>query len=547
MDKFLLLFKDPKYLIGSLFISIFVLLVLVCWIVGLGIKEILLISVIIFIASNVYVLIKRNKNVKQSKQLEDSLAQQAEDQVYSTRPDRRDDVDKLKTKFDSAITSLKNSKLGKGQRGSAALYALPWYIIIGPPGSGKSTALRYSELEFPYVDPESKDPKVKGLGGTKNCDFWFTTDGILLDTAGRYVMPMAQADDREEWQEFLKYLKKYRRKMPINGVVCAVSIAEEDENFFGILTAEQGIIEQHAKNIRSRIDELIKTLEIEFPVYLVFTKCDRLSGFVEFYDDFGKDGRSQVWGHTLRKSLWQSRHPQDIFMHEFQRLCKHLNQRRLLKLKSERKSERKRKIYIFPLEFVSAKKKLAKFVKTLFEHNRYLENPVFRGFYFTSGTQVGNPIDRVINRIKREFGFETKTFDESPKKTRSYFIKDLFNKIIFPDQVLVSPSTKGGHRIELIRWVISAMTVVAMVIILLSMSFSYRRNHHLLGKTAMAADSIAQVEPPLSLNDLRYLEYLRLHVADLDAGPSKGNAGECIVEIRLKMRPKNGILSNGNK
>ena len=62
------------------------------------------------------------------------------------------------------------------------LYSRPWYVIIGPPGAGKTTALLNSGLRFPF-----SDQSLKGIGGTRNLDFWFADEAAIVDTAGRYT------------------------------------------------------------------------------------------------------------------------------------------------------------------------------------------------------------------------------------------------------------------------------------------------------------------------------------------------------------------------
>jgi hypothetical protein len=49
------------------------------------------------------------------------------------------------------------------------LYTRPWYVIIGAPGSGKTTALLNSGLRFPF-----SDTALKGVGGTRNLDFFLS-------------------------------------------------------------------------------------------------------------------------------------------------------------------------------------------------------------------------------------------------------------------------------------------------------------------------------------------------------------------------------------
>ncbi|MDN5850428.1 MAG: type VI secretion system membrane subunit TssM, partial [Nitrococcus sp.] len=82
--------------------------------------------------------------------------------------------------FEEAIGFLRGSNKGGN------LYQLPWYVIVGPPGSGKTTALANSGLSFP-LRQEFGQEALRGVGGTRNCDWWFTDDAVLLDTAGRYL------------------------------------------------------------------------------------------------------------------------------------------------------------------------------------------------------------------------------------------------------------------------------------------------------------------------------------------------------------------------
>ena len=91
------------------------------------------------------------------------------------------DAKQLRERFEEAIAALRKSK---GAR--LNLYELPWYIIIGPPGSGKTTVIVNSGLNFPLSQKFGKEA-LRGVGGTRNCDWWFTDEAILLDTAGRYT------------------------------------------------------------------------------------------------------------------------------------------------------------------------------------------------------------------------------------------------------------------------------------------------------------------------------------------------------------------------
>ena len=151
-------------------------------------------------------------------------------------------------------------KLRKGGK-STYLYDMPWYVIIGPPGAGKTTALVHSGLEFPGTDASA----VAGFGGTKNCDFWFSEEAVLIDTAGRYTTQDSDARaDKMSWQAFLDQLKKARPNQPINGVILAFSCED-------MMTATDDTLDTHALAVRKRLEELHETLRIDVPVYVLFT------------------------------------------------------------------------------------------------------------------------------------------------------------------------------------------------------------------------------------------------------------------------------------
>ena len=197
----------------------------------------------------------------------------------------------LQKKMQDAVETLKQRNFKK-KGGSRFIYELPWYTIIGPPGAGKTTLLSNSGLDFPLEETHGRF-SVKGVGGTRNCDWWFTDQAVLLDTAGRYTTQDSEAEvDRSAWTSFLKLLKQKRSRRPLNGVLVAISMQDLLEN-------DAETLAQTAKVIRSRIEELYKLLGVAPPIYLLITKCDLLAGFSDFFGDLNHDERKQVWGFTL--------------------------------------------------------------------------------------------------------------------------------------------------------------------------------------------------------------------------------------------------------
>jgi type VI secretion system protein ImpL len=425
--------KNPSSIMAIAGLLLIILVLVLGPIFGMSFLVQIAIIVFIFMVVTILILYKKMKDAQKANQIEESIGSQADDQMKNLSPEKKAEIEQFKKQLEAAIASLKNSKIANGKSGKAALYALPWYMIIGPSAAGKTTAIQNSGLEFPF----GKEG-FRGVGGTRNCDWFFSTKAIFLDTAGRYV---SETEDRPEWIAFLEVLKKNRKRKPVNGVILAINIDE-------VINADKDQLTEHAKNMRQRIDELIDTLGVNFPVYFIFTKCDLVQGFVEYYGDFSETERAQIWGATFNTQQMFSKDPKGIFEEEFKKLSKKLFEIRTTRLSSPLKREQRRKVFLFPFQFNSLQQKLTYLMGEAFQHNPYQDNPVFRGFYFTSGTQEGLPLDIAIREIAKQFNLPEPADAESGESVekKNYFIKDLLNEIVIGDQDFSTGQTKGSAR-----------------------------------------------------------------------------------------------------
>ena len=453
----------------------------------------------------------RLQAARSSNMIEDSIKAQADQNLQSSRPDKRGEIEELKQQLTAAIDGLKNSKLAKGGSGKAALYALPWYMFIGPPGSGKTTVIENSGLEFPY-----SSGRIRGVGGTRNCDWFFSNSAILLDTAGRYT---TEDEDREEWYAFLDMLKKNRKKKPVNGVIIGVSISD-------IIQGDPDEVERHARIIRTRIDELIQRLGVRFPVYLVFTKCDLIKGFVEFFGEYTRGEREQVWGSTFHKDQMKNPDPSGLFEQEFQTLYESIESLRLQRLSASLNRDERKNVYTFPLEFRAMRDNLSLFTGKLFQPNPYQENPVFRGFYFTSGTQEGVPIDRVIQSIAKEMGLtqESVASFDPEMETKSYFIKELFTDIVIPDQNIGEQTSRMARQRGLLKIAFFTAMVAGLALFafgMLTHHFGFKKDTNDLRVDAQRVERIDWSDETL-LEDLRTLDNYRNTIGEIEDRPFLG-------------------------
>jgi len=386
----------------------------------------------------------------------------------------------------------------------------PWYLVVGPSGCGKTSLLRNSELDFSYIDSLQKKPIEQGIEKTRNCDLFYAKGGIILDTTGRYVTSGKEAQARTEWLGLLALLKKHRETRPIDGLVVAIDIDR-------LLQNKEGIIAGEARNIRERIVEAISVLGITFPVYLVFTKCDAIYGFTEFFGDMSNADRAQIWGATLRSV--QQEDPETAFKGECQRLVEALETNKLQKFGSV-SGQAGLPVYAFPAEFEGVCEKLVGFVSELF-HTVSEEKPMFRGFYFTSGAQgESRPIEYLLDSVAKSLDrrpppAEARTGDRVGAK--GYFIKDLFNKIIFPDQGLDRPTTAAGRRKTVMRLGICGTIVGILAILGIIFGVSYAKNKNLMSETERASISVTGIRSDTQpVEKLERFERLRKAIIKLE-------------------------------
>jgi type VI secretion system protein ImpL len=386
----------------------------------------------------------------------------------------------------AALAVLRRANPGWRMRGQY-LYQLPWYMFVGIPGSGKTTALTHSGLQFPLADTLGAGG-VQGVGGTRQCDWWFTDDAVLLDTAGRYTTHDSDAVvDKAAWTAFLDLLRKHRRRRPINGVIVALSVVD-------LLQQGELARQAQAQAIRARIHELHERLGQSFPVYVIVTKSDLLAGFAEFFEPFGREERAQVWGMTF--PLPADGTPDAAlaaYPGQFEALERQLQARVLARMQAERDLQRRALLYGFPQQFAGIGDVLGRFLHTVFEPNRYEQPALLRGVYFTSGTQEGSPIDRVMASLAASFGLGRKVLPAGPGSGRSYFITRLLREVIFKEAGLAGVHRAAERRRQLMEWSAQAGAALLVLLLALALSISYSRNARLVAQAAGAEASLAQL------------------------------------------------------
>ena len=379
---------------------------------------------------------------------------QHDESIIGKRPaGERQQLLDLQAQWKNAVEALRGSHLRKMGN---PLYVLPWYLIIGEPGSGKTTAIQSARLHSALTDVSP----AAGISGTRNCDWWFFDQAVLLDTAGRYTIPVDEGPDREEWQKFLSLLAKYRRREPLNGVVVAVAADK-------LITAEADVLAEDAQNVRRRVDEVMRVLGAKIPVYVLVTKLDKILGISAFGDLLPDGALDQAMG-DVNAGL---RHdPREMVSESLEATSERLKDLRLLLLHSHGPVDPS--ILLFPDELATLKPKLSQFVETVFEENLYLETPLLRGIYFSSGRQEGCPYSQLMGSL----GVFKDYTQELPGTEKGLFLRDFFSRILPGDRDLFTPLREFVAWRRITRNLGLSAWILILVFVAALLTLSYVKN-----------------------------------------------------------------------
>jgi type VI secretion system protein ImpL len=411
-------------------------------------------------------------------------------QPRADRPADSPDLQAVGKRFEQAMLTLRRARFGAGgmmagwsaRLGGRFLYELPWYVIIGAPGSGKTTALRNCGLKFPLA-ANVGEQAVRGVGGTRDCDWWFTDQAVLIDTAGRFTTQDSDREnDRATWSGFLAMLRKSRPRQPVNGVLVTVSVSD-------LLARDAGSRGEYARTVRARLQELHENLAIRFPVYVLVTKSDLLAGFMDYFGVIDKEQRATPWGATfaLQEGAAQS---VARFGGEFDALLQRLGDGLIERLQHERDPQARARIYGFPGQFAALRTMLQEFMDTVFAPVPYEPESMLRGFYFISGTQEGTPIDRVLGSIARSYHLERAVIAPNQASGKSYFLTRLMGEVVIAENGLAGTNLKWEQRR---KWAaIGAYAAVGMVTVgaFGAWTVSYFNNRSYLGDVAARVDHV---------------------------------------------------------
>ena len=425
-----------------------------------------------------------------------------------------EDQKELRTRFKDALKTLKTSSLYRG-RSERWRSDLPWYVLIGPQGSGKTSLLDFSGLEFPINKIDRK--LTRDTLGTRHCDWYFADHGVLIDTAGRYLTQPDADVDGSAWSTLLDLLRKRRRNRPLNGVLVTIPVET-------LLGGSEQELETLARQVRARLQDVHQKLHVDVPIYLVLSKADRLLGFDEFFDQLTREESDQVLGTSFRKD--QSGTDVTVLRTEFEALLHRLNSQVIMRMHQERDTQRRGRILDFPHRLGKIGERLCLFVDMAFTGNRYQRVSQLRGFYLTSAPHLTEEMDATTAGIGANLGMNAGVLP-TLRSGHSRFIHHLLSRVIFPEADLAGLDKRERSRIHWGQRALYVSALAALTLLGMLWAGGFSANYERLESLRNLAQTWSQQSSTLTTRDdsMAVLKTLDTRYAATQVFPKKGDVG----------------------
>lgn len=427
-------------------------------------KVLVVVVVLILLAAILYVcigfILKKIRAHRARLAMQRELDQSAGSESDSTRSE-------LITAFDAAI-----EKISQSPKGERALDVLPWYLVIGPEGSGKRSLLRHSGLDFPILRGKERGIPDIQKGPTEHCDLWVSDQAVFVDLANRYIDTNTEPEDLAA---LLEKITKQRGEAPITGVVLSidqVSLVEDEVR----QNNRQSNLHKLGRNLRASIDQLGDLLGHQLPVYVFVTQCDRVPGFQPFVNTLEKEQRHHALGVTLPMAPSTGEHHKQLDR-GLDRLSDSLYEhvtRTIASTSSELDTET---LFSFPQHFSNLRDGLGHFTTALLHNNGRSEPLYLRGLYFASAQQEQDALEHLLRARGRSSARSHVSQDQEGPTQSGLFTKGVFLDVIFPDRAFISQT--GRFQEQQLRhtlmWSIGIGTAaLALVIIPWNAATDYR-------------------------------------------------------------------------
>ncbi|MBZ5595569.1 MAG: hypothetical protein LAP39_25295 [Acidobacteriia bacterium] len=418
--------------------------------------------------------------------------------------------------------------------GGAKLGNLPAIVLIGDAGATKTSTMIHSGLEPELIAGQVYQETT--VTPTRLANIWFARRWIFAEAGGRLLA------DNAGWQRLIRRLRpgKLAAVMGKNQQAPRAAVVCFDCEAF-IRPGATDAVAAASRGLHARLSEVAQALGIHLPVYVLFTRTDRLPFFSEFVRNLSNDEALQVLGATLpmtdrRSGVYAEQEAQRLTT-AFNDLYYSLCDKRIEFLAREHEAANLPGIYEFAREFRKLRTSMVQFLVDMARPSQLTTGPFLRGFYF-SGVRpifVSDVAPAAVAPQQQERqGFEAsreatgffrmgqaqqpiqapaaQQMRGAKKVPQWCFIGHVFSYVLLEDKIAMGASGASTQANTLRRVLLGAAAVLSLVFII-GMLVSYSNNRELESASLQAAQGISSAESSganlVSLDALRKLETLR--------------------------------------
>lgn len=438
--------------------------------------------------------------------------------------------------FRDAEARLKASHLGR----EARIGTMPAVILLGDTGSAKTSTIVNSGAEAELIGGHVYQDGY--IVPTQSVNLWFARNAVIAEAGGQ--LP----EQSQKWLSLIRRLKPSRMKAvvgagqqaPRSAVVCV-----DAESF--LRQGGSDALAQNARRLNARLQDLCRELGIQLPVYVLFTRCDRIPFFMEYVAPLTDEEGRQVVGATVPLAVDQrigtyAEEETKRLTQVYNDLYVGLADHRPPILKREHNQQQLPGIYEFPREFRKMRTALVQFMVELCRPSQLQSSPFIRGFYFSGVRpvevreviQAQRPEQQAAQRSAEATGiFSMATQQQSAPQARVQvrrvpqwlFLTRLFSDVILKDPAAFTASSRSVGT-DTTRRVLLGSAAILGLILATVWTVSYFNNKSLQQEVADAVSGIGSISgggqdlPPV--DTLKRLDVLRQSVEKLSTYNREG-------------------------
>jgi type VI secretion system protein ImpL len=313
-------------------------------------------------------------------------------------------------------------------------YKVPWYALVGAPAAGKTALVSTLDLAPDRLDG---GPSAVGEPG-----WWLFDDGVIVDVPGSLFLSDNGANKDHMWRLFLQRIRRVRARRTLNGIILTISC----DDLIGISALDREGLLERGRDLHTRLRSAQQITGLRLPIYVVVSKCDKVSGFTSYWASMPGRRHSEMFGWSNPNSL-DSAYRSEWISQAFASLSTDLFRGQVAATQDVPVGDlRAPGMVLFPVAFGGLEQPLQAILSMIFQSTAYHESFFLRGMWFTGALP---PVRELMaaSLAQRTIGDgvdAVPTLSSLPHiPPRPVLMRQLLRQKIFPERAVALPLSQS--------------------------------------------------------------------------------------------------------